>query len=73
MTCIGRRNCPLGLGAPILQLRRSAYGNVQVCHQAVGKRIDSSVDGQVLTTLPGLVHEDVGRDVFYLPNDVEFA
>src|SRR5829696_4543989 len=50
-----------GLGAPVVH--RSAYCYVQVCHQPVGKGIDPSVDGQVLTTRPGLVQKQVRCDV----------
>src|ERR1019366_9189930 len=50
-----------------------ADGHVQVPHQAVGERIDPAVDAQILSARPGLLYEDVGRDVPDLADAVELA
>src|SRR5271157_3874273 len=47
--------------------------HVQVHHQAVGQGIDPAVDAEVLTTRPGLVHQDVGCYIPHLSDDVEFT
>src|SRR5262245_3330056 len=63
---------PSGLSA-ILDVLRPADRHVQIPHQAICKRIDPTVNANVLAARPGFLHEHVGRDVPHLPDDVELA
>src|SRR5271166_497552 len=56
-----------------LDVLRAADRHVEVGYQSIGQRIDPSVDAQFLTTRPCLLHDDIGRDVPHLSNDIELA
>jgi hypothetical protein len=42
----------------------------EVSDQTVDERIDPAVNREVLSARPGPLHDDVRRDVSYLPDDV---
>src|SRR5260370_19301108 len=55
--------------SPLLDFLGRADRHVKVGHQAVGERIDPPVDAEGLSMRPGLLHDDVRRDVSRLPDD----
>src|SRR6266436_9485238 len=59
--------------SPLLDFLGRADRHAKVGHQAVGQRIDPAVDTEVLGMRPGLLHDDVRRDISHLPDDIKLA
>ena len=65
-----------GGGHPLFEqfaLFESADRHIKVSYQAVGKRIDPTVDTEAPAARPGALHNDVRGDISDLPDDIKFA
>jgi hypothetical protein len=56
-----------------LDFFRPVYCHAKVGHQAVGERINPTVDTDCLSARPCALHNDIRRDVSHLPDDVKLA